>query len=90
MATKPKPGGLTTSPRPKARPPLSRPKARPDDLMASETLKAAERASKRQAQDEDDFVQKKARGGKVTKMKSGGMCRGMGAASRGGRYGKSA
>lgn len=57
-----------------------RPKPRPDDLGMAATLGRAERAAKREAQDAADFVTKKA---------GGGMCRGMGAAKRGGKYGKS-
>jgi hypothetical protein len=51
--------------RPKPRPATAstyspRPKARPDTLGVQERLNAAERASRRQAQDEADFAPKKA------------------------------
>lgn len=69
-----------------------RPKPRPDDLGMAATLGRAERAAKREAQDAADFVTKKAGGGMCgspKKMATGGKCRGMGAAKRGGKYGKS-
>lgn len=69
-----------------------KPRPRPDDLGAAEALARGERAAAREAQDAADFVVKKARGGKCgspKKMATGGMCRGMGAAKRGGKYSKS-
>lgn len=79
---KPKARPVMSSPRPKARPPMAsaKPKARPSDMMEGEAVAAGNRAAQRQAKDYEDFVEKKAKGG---------MCRGMGAAKKGGKYGKS-
>jgi hypothetical protein len=68
---------MKTSPRPKAKPlSMKRPKANPmNDRMSPMSIeKRSERAM--------------AKGGKVTKMAGGGSCRGMGAASKGGKYTK--
>ena len=58
-----------------------RPKKRPDDLMEGEAVKRGNRAAKRAAK-EGGY----AAGGSVQKYASGGKCRGMGAAKRGGNY----
>lgn len=60
-----------------------RPKARPDDAEAIMALRRAERAAEREASEAESLM-KRADG--VSKMREGGMCRGMGAATRGGRF----
>ena len=70
-----------------------RPKARdPKKAAAAAAAKAVSRGnkgSKYNASDLDTMPpKKKACGGKVTKKAGGGMCRGMGAATKGGSYGK--
>lgn len=74
-----KPGGaVKKSLRPKARPKKSlRPKARPKGLSDAGAVDRGNRAAEREAQDYKSIVQHKA---------SGGICRGMGAATRGGKY----
>jgi hypothetical protein len=75
---------MKTSPRPKPKPknlknPMQMPKSlRPktrSDYETEQDVKAAEKGYKA--------------GGKVSKMATGGMCRGMGAATKGGKYSKS-
>lgn len=56
-----------------------RPKARPKGLSAAGAVDRGTRAAGREAQDYKSIVQKKA---------SGGVCRGMGAAVKGGKYSK--
>ncbi len=56
-----------------------RPKARPKDMSPKAEKGDADLMKLRD-------MEKKAYGGKVKKMKDGGMCRGMGAATRGGNY----
>jgi hypothetical protein len=67
-----------------------RPKARPDDLKERSAKAGAvargNRAAQMEGQDYEDFAQKKSYGGKMKKMAGGGMCRGMGAATKGGKY----
>lgn len=82
------------SKRPKARPGVmksKRPKARPADLKQrfdeAGAVARGNRAAQMEGQDYEDFAKKKKSGG-VIKKKSGGMCRGMGAATRGGKYSK--
>lgn len=74
-----KPGGaVKKSLRPKARPKKSlRPKARPKGLSDAGAVDRGTRAAGREAQDYKSIVENKA---------SGGICRGMGAATRGGKY----
>ena len=80
-----KPGGaVKKSLRPKARPKKNtapkkslRPKARPKGLSDAGAVDRGTRAAGREAQDYRSIVENKA---------SGGMCRGMGAATRGGKY----
>jgi len=87
------------TPRPSAPRTSPRPKARPSDLMdrvaEAGAVARGNNASRSEAQDYQDFVVNKKRGGKVMKkacgggtkkMASGGMCRGMGAATKGGKY----
>lgn len=82
----------STSKRPKARAEPVRPKARPAKIEqeAAETgavarsNAAAERRAREEAMTEAMMGMKY--GGKVKKMGDGGMCRGMGAATRGGNY----
>lgn len=78
---------LSESPRPKARPDYSkRPMPRPEtarggpvtEIDLSPRAEAAERKE----------VTGKKYGGRMKKMAGGGMCRGMGKATRGGGYGK--
>ena len=78
------------SPRPKARPeskmaPKSsmRPRTRSDKEFDDEADAAADRAMKHS---QPPTLVYKAAGGKVKKMAMGGMCRGMGAAKKGGSY----
>lgn len=81
-----------TSKRPKARssaPKKSlRPKARPEMIGASRSggTRGIDPKENYSAEDFKKLVGKKAYGGKVKKMASGGKCRGMGAATRGGAY----
>ena len=82
------------SKRPMARPGMmksKRPKARPDDLKERSAKAGAvargNRAAQMEGQDYEDCAKKKKSGG-VVKKKSGGMCRGMGAATKGGKYSK--
>ena len=85
-----------TSPRPTARPSAPttspRPKSRPANLMQSYdeagAVASGDRAARREAQDYRDFVARKAPAGKAKKMATGGMCRGMGKASKGGKFSK--
>ena len=88
-----KPGGaVKKSLRPKARPKKNtapkqskntapkrslRPKARPEGLSDAGAIDRGTRAAEREAQDYKSIVQRKA---------SGGICRGMGAATRGGKF----
>lgn len=88
------------SKRPKARPSAPqkslRPKARDEMIGASPSggTRGIDPKENYSAEDFNRLVGKKAKGGKmayggkakVKKMKDGGMCRGMGAATRGGNY----
>ena len=47
-----------------------------------------EDVSPRAEREEQEMLDRKMYGGKVKKMMGGGMCRGMGKATRGGNYGK--
>lgn len=67
------------------------PRRRPREIeMMAEERAAAERgnrAAEREARDAESLMpQRRSYGGKMKKMKAGGMCRGMGAATRGGNY----
>lgn len=68
-----------------------RPKPRPAGLAEEAELRAmvnrANRAANREGADLPENMKKKS-GGMVKKMADGGMCRGMGAAKRGGGYKK--
>jgi hypothetical protein len=68
---------MKTSPRPKAKPlSMKRPKANPmNDRMSPQSIAAR-------------TTREMKSGGKVCKMAGGGSCRGMGAASKGGKYTK--
>lgn len=72
----------------------ARPTARPRSVerRAEEAKRAAsQRASDNISRyDAEDMMltQRRAKGGKVKKMASGGMCRGMGKATKGGKYSK--
>ena len=55
-----------------------RPKAKPADMESMQALKRGENAAKREGEDYKTLAPKK--------MKMGGTCRGMGAASKGGKY----
>ena len=75
-------------PAPKTSP---RPRRRPREVeLDAEERRAAERgnrAAEREARDAESLMpQRRSYGGKMKKMKSGGMCRGMGKATRGGNY----
>jgi hypothetical protein len=76
----------TSSPRPRANPQRTapmrspRPKPRPD----RETQAIWDRSARFAEQELRDAGMKK--GGRVKRMAKGGMCRGMGAATRGGNY----
>jgi hypothetical protein len=72
---------MDKSPRPKAKPMKSpRPKPRPADLMENYNLMRAMKGTDAKAVKEDLKAAKK--------MAMGGKCRGMGAAKKGGSYGK--
>jgi hypothetical protein len=72
---------MDKSPRPKAKPMKSpRPKPRPADLMENYNLMRAIKGTDAKAVKEDLKAAKK--------MAMGGKCRGMGAAKKGGSYGK--
>jgi hypothetical protein len=77
----PRPSAPRTSPRPRARPAEVEQRAADAGAVAR-----GNNAARREAQDYQDFVVNKKRGGKVMKKASGGMCRGMGAATKGGKY----
>ena len=65
------------------------PRPREIEIMAEERAAAerGNRAAEREARDAESLMpQRRSYGGKMKKMKSGGMCRGMGAATRGGKY----
>ena len=83
-------GALFVSPRPQARakPSNMRPKARParieQEAAEAGAVERGNRAAKRRAQEDNPKMKA---GGKVKKMASGGnVCRGMGAAKRGGNF----
>jgi len=85
---------MKSSARPKARPGAAtkssaRPKKRPADLEArnleARAVEGGRRASKRQVEDVATFMKKKKSGGVMKKAK-GGMARGCGAATKGGKY----
>lgn len=68
-----------------------RPKARDEEkakeYRESKAVKRGNKGSEYNASDMDTMPPKKnMAGGKVKKMADGGMCRGMGAAKRGGKY----
>lgn len=87
----------TKSKRPVARPSRMapkkspRPKARPnDDMQARGALRRANNAAEMEADDAKMFAPKrKACGGKMKKMATGGTVRGMGAAKKGGKFSRS-
>ena len=88
---------MKSSARPKARPGAAtkssaRPKKRPADLEArnleARAVEGGRRASKREAADAATFMKKKKAGG-VMKKAAGGTVRGMGAATKGGKYSRS-
>ena len=67
------------------------PQPRPREVeIAAEERRAAERgnrAAEREARDAESLMpERMSYGGKVKKMMNGGTCRGMGAATRGGKY----
>ena len=83
-------GALFVSPRPQARakPSNMRPKARParieQEAAEAGAVERGNRAAKRRAQEDNPKMKA---GGEVKKMASGGgVCRGMGAAKRGGNF----
>ena len=55
-----------------------RPQGKPADMESMQALKRGENAAKREAEDYKTLAPKK--------MKMGGTCRGMGSASKGGKY----
>ena len=78
---------------------MPRPKPRPDSKMAPKSSMRPRTRSDKKAEDDADAAADramkhsqppnlvyKAMGGKVSKMAMGGMCRGMGAAKKGGKY----
>lgn len=67
---------MKTSPRPKANPARKKPMKNPmNDMMSPKSI-------------EDRSTREMKKGGKVAKMAMGGTCRGMGAATKGGKYSK--
>ena len=62
-----------------------RPKARPSKAKMKEMVEAGEQ-DKRDGEALKRALKYRAKGGKLKKMAGGGMCRGMGKASRGGNY----
>jgi hypothetical protein len=68
-----------TSRRPKPRDPK-----KAAEFLEEQALRRGEGAAKRRAKEPDPS--RKAAGGPVAKYAKGGMCRGMGAAKRGGQY----
>ena len=87
--------GEDFSPRPMPRPsrgsdlaPTStrdKPVPRPSTVEERAAAERADRAAKREAREAESLM-KRAVGGKVKKMEMGGMCRGMGAATKGGNF----
>jgi len=71
-----------TSLRPRARP-VKRPRARPDNLAADYEAEMAVEGGNRESARE---ARENRKGKSTKKMASGGMCRGMGAATRGGKF----
>lgn len=87
----PKSSAPDKSPRPKKRPMTSspRPKARPVAMKAGGNMKDVPAGNKGLAKlptEVRNNMGYKAYGGKMKKMKMGGKCRGMGAATRGGNF----
>ena len=69
--------------------PVPRRRPREIEIMAEERAAAerGNRAAEREARDAESLMpQRRSYGGKVKKMMNGGTCRGMGAATRGGKY----
>ena len=62
-----------------------RPKARPDDMEERMAVERGNRMNEMEAK-EGEALMKKMYGGKMKKMRDGGMCRGMGAATKGGKF----
>ena len=62
-----------------------RPRMRPEDLEDGMAIRRGNRAAEREAKDAESLM-KRAKGGSVKKMREGGMCRGMGAATKGGNF----
>ena len=67
----------------------TRPKSRPSNLAPKSSPRPRTRSDYETDMDVKAAEKGYKSGGKVTKMASGGMCRGMGAAKKGGKYGKS-
>jgi len=61
-----------------------RPKARPSKERMDEMMSEAQDKKDKEALDRS--VRYQSYGGKMKKMRDGGMCRGMGAATRGGKF----
>lgn len=77
------------------KPPMKslRPKARPESKMAPKSSKRPMTRTDKEISDMADHsikqgIKYQKAGGKVSKMAGGGMCRGMGAAKKGGSYSK--
>lgn len=69
------------SPRPTPNP------RRNTDMGTDSAVGRGNRAAEREARDAESLMpQRRSYGGKVKKMMNGGTCRGMGAATRGGKY----
>jgi hypothetical protein len=62
-----------------------KPVPRPSTVEERAAAERADRAAKREAREAESLM-KRAVGGKVKKMEMGGMCRGMGAATKGGNF----
>jgi len=79
-----------TSLRPRARPTtrsVTRPRARPDNLYADyQAAMAVEGGNREAAREARENPKRKSPKESPEKMAKGGMCRGMGAATRGGKY----
>ena len=63
-----------------------RPRTRPATIEAEGAVNRGNRSAMREAEDYRSLVERKSRGGSVKKMATGGMCRGMGKATKGGNY----
>lgn len=69
-----------------ARNPVSRSPMPPRRPVRGMNQGASDAMGQYEAEDMLTRPNRKAKGGKVNRMKAGGMCRGMGAATRGGNY----